>query len=294
MIAKLGARLPRGLKHWVRTQLNELSGIADKRAFVRELHDIWDGRYTGGGFGYSLDPAFEQTPPIGSLLPVPPKRLWAGYAESPEPYLNTGKGVSEQIRKVWADYNVDPRQSRVLDWGCAAGRVLRNFSEDAAEGEFWGTDVSEAAILWDTMNLSPPINFVTCTQYPHLPFEDRYFDFVYAISVFTHLEYLTDTWLMELRRVMKPGALALFSINNHESIRHFEEVGYPVFMQPHEGREALRHEAFVIRSGDWLGTLPIYSTDFIRNWWSRYFEVVEVRERYIDSYQAAVILRKRG
>ena len=294
MITKFGARMPHGMKQWVRTQFSDLVGLADKRAFVRELYELWEGRSSPQRPGYALSRAFAKSEVVPGLPPIPPKPLWVGYCDTPEHYLSTGHESAEQIRKVWKDHGVRTDGMRLLDWGCAAGRVLRNFEPEAVKGEFWGADISERAIFWNGANLSPPFHFVTCTQYPHLPFEDNYFDFVYAISVFTHMEYLVDTWLMELRRIMKPGGMALFTINDHASIRCFKETFYPYFLDDAKGDEILKHDAYVIRSKGWEGTLPFYSTDFISKWWSRYFEVVEVRELYIDRFQAAVILRKRA
>jgi SAM-dependent methyltransferase len=47
---------------------------------------------------------------------------------------------------------------------------------------------------------------------PPLPYDDASFDLVYAFSVITHLsEALQREWLREIRRVLKPGGLFLFS-----------------------------------------------------------------------------------
>jgi len=42
-------------------------------------------------------------------------------------------------------------------------------------------------MLWCQQRMSPLFKFATTTSFPHLPFEDGYFDFVYAGSVFTHI-----------------------------------------------------------------------------------------------------------
>ena len=47
---------------------------------------------------------------------------------------------------------------------------------------------------------------------PPLPFDDGFFDFVFSISVFTHIpEDMQFAWLSELRRVLKVGGTALLS-----------------------------------------------------------------------------------
>src|SRR5205085_7059308 len=47
---------------------------------------------------------------------------------------------------------------------------------------------------------------------PPLPYAEHQFDVVYAVSVFTHLtEPLQHEWMAELRRVVKPSGLVLFT-----------------------------------------------------------------------------------
>src|SRR6185437_620486 len=85
-----------------------------------------------------------------------------------------------------------------------------------------GVDIWASAILWCKEWLSPPFHFATTTICPHLPFEDRYFDFIFAGSVFTHIEDLTDAWFLELRRILRPGGKLYFSVNDRHAIAVFE------------------------------------------------------------------------
>ena len=43
---------------------------------------------------------------------------------------------------------------------------------------------------------------------PTLPIPDQHFDVITAFSVFTHIDELESSWLLELRRVLKPGGLS--------------------------------------------------------------------------------------
>ena len=94
---------------------------------------------------------------------------------------------------------------RILDFGCGAGRMIRFFDDLAEECEIWGVDIVAEYIIWCQQHLSPPFRFATSTTFPHLPFEDRYFDFIYCASIFTHIADLADAWLLELRRVTRPN-----------------------------------------------------------------------------------------
>ena len=49
-----------------------------------------------------------------------------------------------------------------------------------------------------------------------LPYDTGYFDLVHSNQVIEHL-YDTDTYLSEIRRILKPGGLAVLSTNNLSS-----------------------------------------------------------------------------
>ena len=57
--------------------------------------------------------------------------------------------------------------------------------------------------------------FVVNETMPPLPFPDRFFDFVYSISIFTHLpEAMQFAWLEEINRVLKAGGEAVISTHS--------------------------------------------------------------------------------
>ncbi len=161
-------------------------------------------------------------------FPLPPKELMFVFDTSPETYLDSGKVqisiLQETLEK--ADRFIQPN-SRILDFGCASGRIIRhlvNFSETC---EIWGTDISGDCISWCQQNLSPPFHFFMATTHPHLPFEDGYFDLIYAGSVFTHIDDLADAWFLELRRILKPGGLAYITIQEQHLINIIKDFSEP-------------------------------------------------------------------
>ena len=101
--------------------------------------------------------------------------------------------------------------------------MLRWLEDVADKCEVWGTDISGEHILWCKQNMSPPFHFFITTTNPHLPFPDNYFDVIYAGSVFTHIDDLADTWMLELRRIMKPGGRAYITIHDNHTIRVLSE-----------------------------------------------------------------------
>ncbi len=96
--------------------------------------------------------------------------------------------------------------------------MIRWLKEYATEREIWGTDIIADYLLWCQQHLSPPFHFFMATMMPHLPFEDRYFDLIYAGSVFTHLDDLASAWLLELRRVISENGRLYITLHDEDSI----------------------------------------------------------------------------
>jgi len=162
--------------------------------------------YHGDALSYAIPGVHTESMPTCPLgFAIPPQELWMGYGKTAEEHLSSGEVDISTMLQLLNDsgYGVD-RLHRILDWGCGAGRMIRWLKNIATTGEVWGADISSAHIFWCKRYLSPPFNFFTTTTIPHLPFEDRYFDFIYARSVFTHVDDLAEAWLLELRRILQP------------------------------------------------------------------------------------------
>jgi ubiquinone/menaquinone biosynthesis C-methylase UbiE len=155
-----------------------------------------------------------------SEFPIPPGELRLGYGRSTEEYLAHGQHhVQTMLDLLRASGSRLERGTRILDFGCGAGRMIRWPADFCKHGEVWGTDISAEHIVWCTQNLDPPFHFLVNTILPHLPFEDRYFDVVYAGSVFTHIDDLATTWLLELRRLLRGKGQLYLTIHDRTSIR---------------------------------------------------------------------------
>jgi len=242
---------------------------------------------------YTLDRADFVSPPHPSGLPLPPPSLRMDYDEDDAAYLESGARVADALRTILRDHRVsiEPGDS-MLDWGCASGRVLRHFAPEAAHAKAWGIEPAEDYILWNKANLSPPFRFLTGTEYPHLPFPDGTFKFIYGISVFTHLEFLVDQWLMEMRRVLHPEGLAVFTVHNEDSIAHLKTI--PI-SQGMAGRldfdAAVQHDQYILTGESWADTFPFVTSEHLRREWGTYLNVAEIRPAFTDHGQTAVILR---
>jgi SAM-dependent methyltransferase len=146
-------------------------------------------------------------------LPVPPPRLRVEVAGTPglEWFLDSGRQQAEIIRSA-AERNgvLLGSAGSLLDFGCGCGRVLRHWA--GLDGpDIHGSDYNERLVGWCAANLP----FVTASVNqlePPLRYEDRQFDLVYAISVFTHLPHdLERAWIAELSRIVAPAGLLVLT-----------------------------------------------------------------------------------
>ena len=179
--------------------------------------------------------------------------------------------------------------SRVLDFGCGCGRVLVYFKK-AAGCEMTGSDIDAEAIAWCKNNLKDFGNFIHNNTIPPLPIADSSFDFVYSISVFTHLpKQMQFQWLKELQRVTKPGGFLLLTTRGTEQV-------------PLNWIQRLRYRltGFVYVAGGKTPGLPdfyrnaFHAESYIRRTWGAIFQIVEFTPRAINGEQDLVLCRKKS
>jgi SAM-dependent methyltransferase len=173
-------------------------------------------------------PVWEPATKAVDGFPVPPRQLWAYYCTSEESFLASGREDCEVMAKAVAASGAPLEDAgRILDLGCAGGRMTRHILSSAPGAQVWGTDIWASAILWCQDNLNPPGQFAVTTMFPRLPFEDRSFGLVYCGSLFTHIDDLADAWFAELHRVLRPGGRLYFTLNDRNAMRVFEGLADP-------------------------------------------------------------------
>lgn len=181
------------------------------------------------------------------------------------------------------------RGRRVLDFGCGAGRILRQFAAVAGEAELWGCDLDQPSVEWLEANLSPPFRFFESSEAAALPQEDGYFDLIYAFSVYTHFTDNWAEWLLEHHRVLADDGLLLVTFLG-------EGVAEALTGEPWDedriGMNPLLH------GNPWEqgGPIALNSPWWIQAHWGRAFEILELRSRTIDDdqpRQGLVLMRRR-
>jgi ubiquinone/menaquinone biosynthesis C-methylase UbiE len=152
-----------------------------------------------------------------------------------------------------------------------------------------------------TRSGTPCRYFCTTTTAPHLPFEDGYFDLIYAASVFTHIADLQDAWFLELKRIVRPGGKLLITVHDKHTID--VALNYP---EPWSLKDALLSyytkenigedfDMFTINRGrltvQWPMAQVFHNIDYLRRHWGRIMNILSVTE---DAYyyQTAIVFEK--
>jgi len=231
-------------------------------------------------------------------LPIPPKHLWLGYGQTNEQYL-FGKHQIKTMLEILSKSQFEiTKNKRILDFGCGAGRMVRWLKPFAIENEIWGTDISSEHIYWANQYLRPPFNFLTNTTIPHLPFEDKYFDLIYAGSVFTHIDDLAEAWLLEMRRILSSDGRLFITIqekhtmdvlNNKEIYKNSMVKKY---INENELFKETKENFNMIVGMRGPRSQVFYDIDYFTNSLKTFYEVLSVnREAY--GFQTGILLRKK-
>jgi SAM-dependent methyltransferase len=119
------------------------------------------------------------------------------------------------VRKVIAATSLDRLEMpRVLDFGGASGRVIRHFPAWHSSCELYLCDINPLHVLLSKRLFGSRVTAFRNRGFPALPFPDDYLDCVVAFSVFTHIDAEDTAWLLELRRIVKPGGHLYVTIHD--------------------------------------------------------------------------------
>lgn len=225
-----------------------------------------------------------------AAAPLPPHAL-AIRAGVPDPadviasYRAVGRDSRATILELLGDDWSFPG-TRILDFGCGSGKVMRHFLPEAGGCELWGCDIDERSIAWINRELSPPLRAFVNGEAPPLEMRDASFDLVWSVSVFTHLTDHWAGWLAELHRVLAPGGLAIISF--------LGGAMYEVWTGE-EWDEDVVGMTVLDYGQDWErgGPTVFHSPWWLREHWGRAFEIVQMREGTAPREHGLALLRRR-
>lgn len=164
--------------------------------------------------------------PSGAPLPPPALRAGGRHFASDRSFVEGGR----RDARLLVERTGLNGSSTVLDIGCGAGRLAIGILEVVGSLlAYYGLDVRREVIEWDRRFLTrryPWLRFehvdVANERYnvrgqlspasSRLPFGDRWFDAVYAYSVFSHMSGGdVQAYLSEMRRVLRPTGMGIFT-----------------------------------------------------------------------------------
>ena len=205
-----------------------------------------------------------------------------------------GYSDARRMREIFQIHGLNLYRKHILDWGCGHGRVLRHFMLDGDLGRVAGVDIDPDNVSWARTALRSK-DFLVGPLMPPTSYEDNSFDGVYGISVMTHLDPdVQSAWLEEIRRILRPGGLALLTFAGSGSVAYGSMHFSPSWLDEWvtEGVNATAYESFdsVIGKKDYYRNV-FMTTPFMNSLWSRYMSVEAVYENMFG-YQSVAVLRK--
>jgi len=218
-------------------------------------------------------------------LPLPPDDLCmrVGGTKGDE-FVSQGRFLQAcLIRSLSGDFSWSGK--RVFDFGCGAGRVLRHFAPQAAEAEFWGSDIHEPSISWLAQNMGRTFRVILNDTHPKLPFPSNHFDLIYCVSVFTHLERGWDRWLEEIKRILAPQGQFLCTFHSrvaYEWIMHKRFDERSIGMDVH----------FKNRAWDLGGPQVFHSDWWVLENWGNILPVKAVIREGLVNWQSIAVMEK--
>jgi SAM-dependent methyltransferase len=152
---------------------------------------------------------------------------------------------------------MDPKQMRVLEIGCGAGRITKALA--AIFGEVHAVDISPEMIKLARENLAGVSNVHlyanSGADLAVLP--DQPFHFAFSFIVFQHIpdKAVVESYIRDVHRVLAPGALFKFQVEGGDiSDRDSPDTWHGVSFTEAEMREIAARTGFDLRYTDGAGT----------------------------------------
>ncbi|MGI9607524.1 MAG: class I SAM-dependent methyltransferase [Acidimicrobiales bacterium] len=231
--------------------------------------------------------------------PLPTTQDREGYF-GPHHFSYWASGLRDLQNLEACAARLDAPTGTYLDLGCASGRVLRHAALESPTRRVIGCDINRRHVDWVTSYLPESILAFQNTSIPTLPLADASIDVVTAYSVFTHIEAIETTWLMELFRILRPGGFAWVTVHTQDTWTDMTP-DWPLFsaLKNHpdfpedQNASPLDGERVVFRwkNDRSYSSNVFYTWEYMRRVWGRIFDVVEEHRR-LPVFQDVVVLRK--
>jgi SAM-dependent methyltransferase len=209
------------------------------------------------------------------LGPIPPDdiliRIGVDPSLSPEARVEQFAVIGQgAYADILASAEELERPISALDFGCGSGRIMRWFLPHSDIG-LTGCDIHLPTIEWMQSAYPEEVRLYCNDPEPPLPEPAESFDLVYCGSVFSHLPDWAP-WLLELRRVLKPGGILTASIHGR-GLWPFGVAGSRG-VPWEEDRTGLIVERYGDDFESGWGPAVYVSEWWLREHWGRAFEIV--------------------
>ncbi|MFT4178518.1 MAG: class I SAM-dependent methyltransferase [Thermomonas sp.] len=230
----------------------------------------------------------------GSKFPPPALRYRVHRAFDLTSYQQVGQAIANDIAVALERNGLTLDGKKVLDLGSGPGRVAFWLKQRFPSCMLHCSDIDAEAIGWASENLQEVASFHLNDAEPPTDFPDAGFDFVYCISLFTHLDAeMQDKWLQELRRIVKPGGFVLATTHGRfamdsctkEEVAEIERNGIH-FRVDRSG--ALKLDGLP----DFYQT-TFHSKQYVERHWGKFFELVSHSEGGLGRHQDMILMRRK-
>ncbi len=230
-------------------------------------------------------------------LAIPPKELRSGYDEDDMLYSqNSELDIAKMLEIAKLSGFEIKEKMKILDFGCSSGRMIRRLKPYAEKCEIWGTDVSVDHIYWCNQYLNPPFQFATTTFNAHLPFEDKYFNLIYSGSVFTHIDNLIESWLLELRRILSDDGRLYITVHDNNTLDIFDkenQIPLASYLNKSFFYENARKDFDFFVMNRSKSPLVFFDLQYLKKILNSTFEIISINpESY--GYQTGILLKRKN
>lgn len=226
------------------------------------------------------------------LPPVPPKKLQERVSGAYYwKFFSHGLNMLHDIDKA-----LEPHQqsiykfSKILDFGCGCGRFLIPLSLKMDPAKLYGCDIDKKAITWFQNNYPNLGGLYTNPHRPPTNYPDDFFDFVYSVSIFTHLpEDMQFEWLGELKRITKKNGWLVLTVHGTKFMNEIPEKFHALLKDKgfyyHKETEKTKGLPDFYKGA-------YHQHPYIQKEWSKYFRVVSMLDQGIGAHQDLILLQK--
>lgn len=231
-------------------------------------------------------------------LPLPTTEAREGYygPRHLEYWLSGYRDAGKVVAATGLDGRVAPK---ILDFGGASGRVVRHFQSWSPDCERYLCDINPSHVNLVRSIMGRGVTAFRNYSAPSLPFSDAFFDCIVAFSVFTHFDTDDIAWLLELKRLLKPGGYLYLTVHDESTWSILKDIFLAdlcfrnaAFKNYYDRNPSLNEKVVHFYNDNIDYSCNSFLTkDYMATYWFGRFEYSDIKPLAHD-HQTGVVLRK--